>query len=89
MIAWAARYGGPSLSIGLLHKRTRCPKTKLIKQTGSPENYAHVSYCNFAMREPILKILGALERGAQGAFNTPKSFKIGPTVKKLQHQTCA
>ena len=43
----------------------------------------------FLTAAPILEILGALERGAQGAFNAPKNFKIGPTVKKLQHQRCA
>ena len=46
-------------------------------------SYALVSYCNFAMREPILKILGALERARPLLSNAPKIFKIVRANLKL------
>ena len=45
--------------------------------------------CNFVMREAILKILGALERGDADDSNAPKILKIGSRIAKLQHKTWA
>ena len=59
----------------------------LAKKVRFPIFSTHVWYCNFAMRKPILKILGALERGHVDDSNAPKNFKIGSHNAKWQHET--